>query len=81
MYDRINQQKQTDQQRAGCRVETCYWGVVVTTRLHPGAEGCYLLKTTESRHGDCSCTYYSLIRIGRGSSLRSQETSSWLSPA
>lgn len=56
-----------------------YWGVVVQSKRHTGAEGCYLLKAVkETVDGTCSCTHFSLTRICRGENVESQFIKSWL---
>lgn len=58
-----------------------YWGVVVQSRRHTGAEGCYLLKAVRpapAYPGGCSCTHYSLTRVCEGENLERQFVQSWL---
>jgi hypothetical protein len=59
---------------------TAYWGVVVQSRRHTGAEGCYLLKTVKSTSAStgCTCTHFSLTRISQGDHLEQQFVQSWL---
>lgn len=67
-----------------------YWGVVVQSKHHTGAEGCYLLRAVrqvgaphthaaleEEEHG-CSCTHYSLTRVCQGEHMERQFVNSWL---
>ena len=65
---------------ASCQHSACYWGVVVQSRLHTGAEGCYLLKTVKnvSPGTGCTCTHFSLTRIAQGEHLEQQFVQSWL---
>jgi len=58
-----------------------YWGVVVQSRQHTGAEGCYLLKavrTVPSSGSGCTCTHFSLTRVCQGERLERQFVQSWL---
>ena len=65
-----------------------YWGVVVQSRHHTGAEGCYLLRAvrqicpptgSDADHGHgCSCTHYSLTKVCRGENVARQFVNSWL---
>jgi hypothetical protein len=63
-----------------------YWGVVVQSKHHTGAEGCYLLRAvrqvcppvaSEDLHG-CSCTHYSLTKVCKGEHMERQFIESWL---
>ncbi|KAL6781017.1 hypothetical protein ACKKBG_A09415 [Auxenochlorella protothecoides x Auxenochlorella symbiontica] len=66
--------------RVGQAQEVNFWGLVVQSRAHTGAEGCYLLKTVRNVEPatDCSCTHYSLTRICQGEGLEGQFVKSWL---
>jgi hypothetical protein len=60
-----------------------YWGVVVQSKHHTGAEGAYLMKAVRSapaspESGGCSCTHFSLTRICHGEHLERQFVESWL---
>jgi hypothetical protein len=57
-----------------------YWGVVVQSKRHTGAEGCYLLKTVRNVTAatGCTCTHFSLTRVAAGEHLEAQFVQSWL---
>ena len=58
---------------------SAFWGVVVQSAQHTGAEGCYLLKTV--RNVDpigCSCTHFSLTKISERENVERQFVDSWL---
>ncbi|KAK9838771.1 hypothetical protein WJX74_003047 [Apatococcus lobatus] len=56
------------------------WGLVVQSRYHSGAEGCYVLRTTRNSNptSDCQCTHYSLTRVCQGEALGTQLGAAWL---
>jgi hypothetical protein len=62
-----------------------YWGVVVQSKHHTGAEGCYLLRAVRqvcppvanNDHG-CTCTHYSLTKVCKGEHMERQFIDSWL---
>lgn len=62
-----------------------YWGVVVQSKRHTGAEGCYLLRAmrqvcppvASDDHG-CTCTHYSLTKVCKGEDMERQFIDSWL---
>jgi hypothetical protein len=62
-----------------------YWGVVVQSKHHTGAEGCYLLRAVRQvcppvasdDHG-CTCTHYSLTKVCKGEHMERQFIDSWL---
>ena len=58
--------------------ETSYWGVVLQSKVSSGDSGCYILKTTHTGVGDCTCVHWTLTRVCRGASLFDQVTSAWL---
>lgn len=62
-----------------------YWGVVVQSKHHTGAEGCYLLRAVrqvcppvESDDHGCTCTHYSLTKVCKGEHMERQFIDSWL---
>lgn len=64
--------------------ELSYYGLVVQCRdPEDSLQGCYLLKTMQSKqhHGSssgCCCTHYSLNRVCKGPSLQQQFQEAWL---
>ncbi|KAK9842402.1 hypothetical protein WJX84_007421 [Apatococcus fuscideae] len=56
------------------------WGLVVQSKFHSGAEGCYVLRTTRNSNptADCQCTHYSLTRVCQGEALGTQLGAAWL---
>lgn len=59
---------------------TAYWGLVVQGNTASEADGCYVLKTSQSGGGagGCSCTHFSLTRVCVGAPLYTQLRDAWL---
>lgn len=59
---------------------TAYWGLVVQGNTASEADGCYVLKTSQSGGGagGCGCTHFSLTRVCVGAPLYTQLRDAWL---
>lgn len=64
---------------AGAAAITRHHGVVVQGASPSSADGCYVLKTTQSyAHDQCTCVHYSLTHVCHGAPLAQQLREAWL---